>query len=228
MATPVAKDRQLIYVWEAPVRVAHWLTVVCMFVLAISGYYIGDPFIVTSTQDGAAHYIMGEMRFIHAVSAAVLGLSFITRLYWATVGNRYARFSGMLPLTKRRRRDFIQMTAYYMFLSMRRPEYFGHNPIAGLSYFAIFALVLLEGLTGLALYAEYFPGSFWWISFGWVRNLGLRSAELRLVHHGLMWLFVVFFLIHLYLAVFNDLVERSGVNSSIVTGFKQPPTEHDD
>ena len=35
-----------------------------------------------------------------------------------------------------------------------------------------------------------------------------------------MWAFLIFFLVHIYLAVLNDLVERSGLNSSIVTGYK--------
>ena len=32
------------YVFEAPVRIWHWLTVLCMAVLMVTGYFIGKPF----------------------------------------------------------------------------------------------------------------------------------------------------------------------------------------
>jgi Ni/Fe-hydrogenase 1 B-type cytochrome subunit len=112
------------------------------------------------------------------------------------------------------------MAAYYIFLSSRRPEYLGHNPIAGLSYFLLYLLVFLEGITGLALYAEYFPGGLMYTLFGWVWALGANNNIVRMVHHLLMWVFLAFFLLHLYLAVLNDLIEGSGVNSSIITGYK--------
>lgn len=31
------------YVFEAPVRLWHWLTVACMLVLMVTGYFIGRP-----------------------------------------------------------------------------------------------------------------------------------------------------------------------------------------
>ena len=31
------------YVFEAPVRIWHWLTVLCMAVLMVTGYFIGKP-----------------------------------------------------------------------------------------------------------------------------------------------------------------------------------------
>lgn len=31
------------YVFEAPVRLWHWLTVACMLVLMVTGYFIGGP-----------------------------------------------------------------------------------------------------------------------------------------------------------------------------------------
>ena len=36
------------YVWQPVVRWYHWFNVICMGVLAITGYYIGSPFINVS------------------------------------------------------------------------------------------------------------------------------------------------------------------------------------
>jgi Ni/Fe-hydrogenase 1 B-type cytochrome subunit len=219
MAIAQPLEREHIYVWQAPVRLAHWVHVGAMLILAVTGFYIGRPFLVAAGNVATQH-VMGSMRMAHAITATFLGISFVTRAYWALVGNRYARFSGLLPFTRRRWRDFWRMMAYYTFLSNKRPEYLGHNPVAGLSYFALYFLVFLEGLTGLALYAEYFPGGLMYALFGWVWALGANSNIVRLVHHLLMWVFVAFFLLHVYLAVLNDLIEGSGVNSSIITGYK--------
>jgi Ni/Fe-hydrogenase 1 B-type cytochrome subunit len=35
-----------VYVWELPVRAFHWVHVASVAVLAFTGYYIGNPFIV--------------------------------------------------------------------------------------------------------------------------------------------------------------------------------------
>ncbi len=212
-------EHRFVYVWQAPVRLAHWVHVGAMAVLAVTGYYIGSPFLV-ATGDMSAHYIMGSIRLAHAIAATFLGLAFVLRAYWAIVGNPFSRLSGLLPLTRKRWRDFWRQLAYYLFLSTKRPEYVGHNPVAGVTYAMIYLVVLLQGLTGLALWAEFNPGGFWWRFFGWIYDWLGKNNTMRLVHHSLMWVFIAFFVLHLYLAVLNDLLEVAGINSSIVTGYK--------
>jgi hypothetical protein len=38
----------------------------------------------------------------------------------------------------------------------------------------------------------------------------------------LLWVFFVFFLIHLYMAILDDVEERDGILSSIISGVKWP------
>ena len=40
-----------------------------------------------------------------------------------------------------------------------------------------------------------------------------------------MWVFIVFFVVHLYMAVLDDVEERDGLLSSIVNGVKWPACE---
>ena len=51
-----------VYVWEAPVRIWHWVMALCMVVLGITGYLIGTPL---SSVGGEAsdHYLFGYIRF---------------------------------------------------------------------------------------------------------------------------------------------------------------------
>ena len=207
------------YVWEPVVRWYHWLNVLCMFLLVITGFYIGSPFVnVTGIP---FPYLTGTARFVHFVAATILGLSLIVRLYWAFVGNRYARWDGVLPVNRERARDLWQQFKYYSFLAAQRPRYVGHNPIAGFSYAALWLLTIIQGIAGLALNAEVNPGGFWWTWFGWAFGI-YANQTLRLIHHSLMWVFVVFFLVHLYMAVLDDVEERDGILSSIINGVKWP------
>src|SRR5437899_3113990 len=83
--------KQTIYVWELPVRITHWVNVLSILVLSLTGYYISNPFFGTR---GVAtnEYLMGTIRFTHFVVAFVFTASVLFRLYWAFAGNRYARW----------------------------------------------------------------------------------------------------------------------------------------
>jgi len=207
------------YVWQPVVRWYHWVNVACMGTLAVTGFYIGNPFVETGGITDP--YVTATVRFIHFVAATILGLNLIVRLYWAFVGNRYARWKGVLPLDRERGRDLWEQFKYYFFLGSDRPCYVGHNPIAGISYAVLWLLTIVQGIIGLALNAEVNPGGFWWTWFGWLFGVSANQT-LRLIHHSLMWVFIIFFLVHLYMAVLDDVEERDGVLSSIVNGAKWP------
>src|SRR3974390_684912 len=57
-----------VYVWEFPVRLSHWVTVVTAAVLCFTGYYMHNPFIISR---GSGAYLMGTMRYIHLLTAFV-------------------------------------------------------------------------------------------------------------------------------------------------------------
>ena len=83
------------YVWEWPVRLTHWVNVLCIVVLSLTGFYIGHPFI---TAPETADYVMGWSRFIHFIFAYLFTVSVVSRLLWATIGNQRMRLEGLLPL----------------------------------------------------------------------------------------------------------------------------------
>src|ERR1700727_541312 len=60
-----------VYVWEWPVRISHWVMVITIISLSITGYYMHAPYVVAQ---GRTAYVMGTMRFVHLVSSfAFLG-----------------------------------------------------------------------------------------------------------------------------------------------------------
>jgi Ni/Fe-hydrogenase 1 B-type cytochrome subunit len=207
-------------VWEAPVRILHWIHVASMGVLGFTGLYIAYPFI--DADDIASVYLMGWVRFIHFSAAFVLAAAFLLRFYWFFKGNRYEHWRAWTPIGKPRWQALWKMLRYYLFIDSERPNYIGVNPIAGLTYIGLGVLLVLQGITGFALFSLPFPSGFWAGTFGWLIIL-FGAQAVRLVHHVLLWLFVTFFIVHLYLAVLDDIEERSGGVVSIISGEKFEP-----
>ncbi|MEY5259823.1 cytochrome b/b6 domain-containing protein, partial [Salmonella enterica subsp. enterica serovar Corvallis] len=77
------------YIYEAPVRLWHWITALSIVVLAVTGYFIGRP--LPSIQGEATFmFWMGWIRLIHFTTAYIFTVALLFRIYWACVGNEYA------------------------------------------------------------------------------------------------------------------------------------------
>jgi Ni/Fe-hydrogenase b-type cytochrome subunit len=209
---------QWVYLWGWPIRATHWAAVVSLVVLVVTGFYIGAPYFVTGGE-ASEHYLMGTVRFVHFAAAGVLVACGIIRVYWLFAGNRFERWPALFPVG---RADWVnlgrQVMYYLMIRPQRAPQYLGHNPLQQLSYTALYAVVLVQIVTGFALYGQSQPGGGWYTLAGWVVPLLGGLQVVRFVHHVLTWVFLVFAPIHIYLALRADLLERSGTISSIISG----------
>jgi Ni/Fe-hydrogenase 1 B-type cytochrome subunit len=210
-----------VYVWEIPVRLTHWVNVVCIVVLSFTGYYIGNPYIEVSAREVYSTYFMGLIRFIHFAAAYIFVGSIALRTYWAFVGgNRWANWRALVPFFTPEGRGKLQHALkYYLFLRRDPPTTLGHNALAGLTYAWIVFLYFVQIITGFALYGQAHPGSLWWNLTSWI-FLFIDNQHLRLAHHMVMWLLIAFALHHVYSAFLVDAEEVNGLLSSIFTGWK--------
>ena len=205
------------YVWEVPVRVTHWVNVLSIAVLSVTGIYIGSPVTLALTPSG---YAMGWIRFIHFIAGYVFAISVVSRIYWSFVSNKYAGWREFVPfLSAEGRSNMWRMFSYYTFLSRKVPHPIGHNALAGAAYLLVFILYLVMAGTGFALYAQYSPGGIMAALttplFALFSNQGIR-----LTHHTVMWFLIAFAIHHIYSAWLMDVKERGGVISSIFGGYK--------
>ena len=211
-----------VYVWELPVRLTHWLLFFSILVLSATGYYIGHPFI---SVPGAArdHFVMGTMRAVHMYAAIVFTLAVLVRIYWAFVGNGYARLSEFIPLSRRRLRSLWKTFQYYSFIRHEPDGYAGHNGLAAASYAVIFIIYLVMIATGLVLYAVGVSASSPFRVFVALEPLfgGLQIA--RLIHHVGMWIILVFAVLHVYFVLLSSIIEHIGTFDSIFSGYKFMP-----
>ncbi len=205
------------YVFQWPVRICHWVNVVCIIVLSFTGFYIGHPFITAS--DSAA-YVMGWNRFIHFLFAYIFCISVLVRIIWCFVGNHHASWRAFFPyFTAKGRKGLFQMLRYYTFTGKKITYDVGHNPMAATVYSVVFLLYLVQIGSGFALYGQFSPGGFWNGIFGPLLGL-FGNQGLRLTHHLVMWLLIGFAINHFYSAWLMDVKERNGTVSGIFGGYQ--------
>ena len=212
------RPARAVYVWEWPVRIVHWVIVLTLVVLSVTGYYLGHPFFGGGSA-GRPGFAVGGMRSAHEVAGFVFTAAVLTRIYWAFAGNRYAHWRALVPITRTQFRDLRSMAAYYALVRRSPPRTNGHNPLAGLAYLALYAFFALSILSGLGLMAWVGRIAIWRTLFGWTYAV-LPIQQLRLLHFLLMFVFGAFAIHHVYSAVLIDVEEHNGELSSIVTGYK--------
>lgn len=205
------------YIWQLPVRWCHWVNVLSIVVLAVTGILIGNPVFVASSTDS---YMMGWIRFFHFVFAYAFAVSVIARMIWSIRGNCFAGWREYFPFVSRQgRENMVKMLKYYTFQTHEVPEVVGHNPLAATAYFVLFLLYWFMILTGFAMYAEYAPGGLMHSLLKPVYML-MTTQQMHLYHHLAMWLIFGFVINHIYSAWLMDIKERGGEISSMFCGFK--------
>ena len=213
-----------VMVWELPVRIFHWLNVLSIFVLVVTGFLIANPPALLSSAEATNLHSFGIVRFIHFTAAYIFFFVMILRIYWAFVGNRFSSWRAFWPFSKKMWNNFWHVLKIDIMLLNEKEENIsnisiGHNSVATLSYIAMFFLALIQVFTGFALYADL---SSWWLPklFTWVVPLFGGDFLVRTIHHITMWLFIFFSMVHVYLVFYHDWLEGRGEVSSMFGGYK--------
>ena len=211
-----------VYVYEAPVRLWHWVNALSITVLAVTGYLIGSP-LPTQPGEASANYLMGYIRFAHFAAGYVFAVGLAGRIYWAFVGNHHARELFTLPvLNPAYWREVGVMLQWYAFLRPRPSRYVGHNPLARAAmFFGFFLMSLFMIATGFAMYGEGLQAGSWADRlFGWVIPLMGQSQDVHTWHHMGLWGMVMFVTLHVYAAIREDIMGRQSIVSTMVSGHR--------
>ncbi len=208
-----------IYVWEVPVRVTHWAIVISITVLSITGYYMHAPFLVPS-EPVEASSLMASVRFWHEIFAVVFSISIAVRFYWGFVGNSFASWRQIIPHRREQFHWMGEMARYYTFRRRHPAPYAGHNHLAGLAYSVVSVGLFAQVLTGLLLFGWIMQSGPIHALFGWGSAVPGGIQTVRTLHYILTFLFAAFAIHHVYSAILVDIEERTGVMSSIFSGYK--------
>lgn len=208
------------YVWSILFRLCHWAFALAIVVLAVTGFYIHDPW-TNTWLEGGRNFPMADLRYYHFLAGFVFTAAVLVRFFLYLFGNRQERILNALPVSTGNVRNFFSTLAYYGYVTDSHEERLGHNTLAGLTYLFTYVAAAAQLLSGFYL---LYPESATWQSWG----LPLFGAQqqARFIHHLLMWYFLFFALVHLYLLVWNDVRSPEGMISSIFNGYKFKP-KHD-
>ena len=213
-----------VYVWELAVRFFHWLTVLSLIVLVVTGFIIANPPSLNLNVEATNSYWFGYVRLIHFTFAYILIANLLFRIYWAFAGNQFANWRNFIPYTKKHWQNIFYVLKVDILLQKDKEHKLnnisiGHNALAAFSYLIMTLFFLLQVITGLALKAGM---SDWWFPkmFQWVIPLLGGDIATRYVHHILTWLFMAFVVIHVYLVLYHDYTEARGEASAMISGFK--------
>jgi cytochrome b len=118
-----------ILVWDAPVRIFHWLMVICF-----AGAYLSAD--------------SERWRLLHvALGYTMVGLVGF-RVLWGLIGTRYARFASFV-------RGPAAVLGYLRTLRRGAPEHYtGHNPAGAVAIVLLLGSTLLISLSGWAVFNE--------------------------------------------------------------------------
>jgi Ni/Fe-hydrogenase b-type cytochrome subunit len=224
---PEDGNYRYIHLWGLPIRIGHWVVAACIVVLSVTGYYIGRPFFSVG-DPVVTPYVMGWMRYIHFIAAALIVAVSIGRIYWLFFGNRFESWKALFPVRRKDWRDlWKQGIAYLTIKPETAPKYLGHNPLQQFAYTGVYAIAVVQTLTGFALYGLSNPAGFFYGALGWMGPLLGGWQVVRLLHHVLLWAWAIFIPIHIYLAVRATILERDGAIGAIFSGGRYIPEGED-
>lgn len=218
-----AQRQSSVYVYEAPVRIWHWVNASAILVLCVTGYFIGSPPPSAGQHEAYDQFLFGYIRFAHFAAGMILTVGFLGRIYWAIFGNHHARQLFYLPvLNGHWWREIWFEIRWYLFLENEPKKYIGHNPLAQLAMFFFITLgTSFMIVTGMALYAEGAgQGSLYDDLFGWVIGLAGNTQRLHTLHHLGMWWIVIFMIVHIYVAIREDIMSRQSIVSTMISGHR--------
>lgn len=185
-------------VWDPVVRWFHWINFLSVLGLSAIGLLLLND--DTLELGKVAKH---KLESVHVYFGYVFAANLAMRLWWAFVGKRIARWRAILPFGRRYRAELLRYVD-----NLRRGRshtYLGHNPLGRLSVTALFALLLTQVITGLALAAVFAPRPGHWVEE---------------VHETAFYLLVIMAAMHVVAVIVAEVRGGSALISAMFSGRK--------
>lgn len=223
------------YIFGRFTRISHWFRVALIAWLCISGFYIANPFLAANPNlPTYLNFLQANIRSLHIASGWILLALTLIRIYeffFIKPGPKLGLGTevGMarILLDFRAWRDQL---AFYLLVRREHPTYVYSNygPLQYLTYIVLYASLVAVILTGLILTAPYQASGL----AGWTGQVlkplevalgGL--ANVRIYHHWMMWVMIVFTVVHIYMVAWYSIRSRTMVLETMVSGYKAEELE---
>lgn len=236
------------FVWDKPVRIFHWVNVLCVLCLIAIGVAILNSKALGITTDGKI-----LLKTWHVYIGYLFAINLVIRMIWGFKASKYGRWQHILPIGEL---YWDRFADYLVGLRKKKPAYFlGHNPLARLMVSLLFLLLSVQAISGLVLAGTdvYMP-PFGGIIKEWVAVDSTTVEQVKpyskegvdeasydamrsfrtpfiTVHYYVFYTLVIAIVLHLFGVVRTELRERNGIISAMFTGkkvFSEKPVDIDD
>jgi len=179
-----------------PFVITHYVNLISMIVLIISGILIHFPFLAGTM--GAArgvHIFCGIVLFVNCLLRVIL--SFVLKSAPAN-GTRQTTtdVKSFLPQADNKH-QLGAWLKFYLFAKKDHPLAGKYNPMQKIAYIAVPFLILFMFYTGLCLWGAT---QSWGICQAFIGAVG-GLMTVRVIHYVMMFIFIIFMIIHVYMAV---------------------------
>ncbi len=205
--------------WSLAIRLNHWAMACSIFILIVTGFYIATPFTIGQGET-VDKFFMGHVRFVHLLFGVILVFLFIWRIYLALFSRFHADWKDFLAFTNIK--NFIHQIKFYLLVTKEGPQYKTlYGPLQSLAYLGLLFMVFVICVTGLILMGAGYDAGFSSVAYTILRPVetllgGL--AMVRTIHHIFTWFFILFIVVHIYMAFWYDFVLKKGTVSSMISG----------
>lgn len=220
------RERVLVDAWDWPTRVLHWVN--ALLVIALIVLILGVEWM---EELGIEKKLRRPVKEWHSWLGHVFMITLSLRIIWGFVGNKYARFSDILPLKGSQWKAIGHNIKWYLSgFKGRAARTIGHDPLASLFYTVLFIVLISQVVTGVLLSgADFntFPGN---LFTGGLDEEAIEELEHSLEEiHEVGYIFILFFIAaHLFGLVVHEVKEKTGLFTSMINGKKCLPREDGD
>lgn len=177
-----------------PFVITHWINLVAMVVLLVTGFMIHFPVAGTMGVCRGAHIFFGIVLFINCICRVVMAF-FVRSAPTGGTRKTVTDYKTWLP-QKDNRHQGGAWIKYYLFLKKDHPLAAKLGVPQKISYLMIPVLIVLMFYTGLCLWGTTME---WPICQAGIAALG-GTMSVRIIHYFGMFVFICFMFIHIYLA----------------------------
>jgi Ni/Fe-hydrogenase 1 B-type cytochrome subunit len=212
--------RKVYYIFSPFLRIFHWIMVLCIITLFFTGLYITKPIsggVNGEPTFGAMVLSLNMIRNIHFLAAFTLTASFILKIYGFIVNKGDRLFPRVWE--KSFWLCMMDVSLHYMLIQPTHKSYL-RNSLARMSYVALYLMILVEILTGFAMYLMVNPNGMGAHLFGWISPMVGGEFTVHLIHHYVAWLIVLSAIGHVYMVIRSEFMEGEGEVSSMFSGVK--------
>ena len=225
------------HVWDKSVRVFHWINVLCVLALIAVGTAILNAKGLGVSTDGKI-----LLKSVHVYIGYVFSLNLAWRLIWGFIGNRYARWSSIIPFNTQHR---AQISAMMIGAKAGTPiGFLGHNPMGRMMVALLFLFLSVQAITGLVLagtdvYMPPFGNTIKeWVAVdsSTVESIKPYSKEgvdaeaykemrdfrkpIVTTHYYVFFVLLAAIFLHLLAVIITEIKEKNGIVSAMFTGKK--------